>query len=107
VRYLADASALVRFQRKQAPLAWREHVGRGLVAVCEPTLAETLTMADYEGYETMEDQILQMYPWAVVPDGIWAIVSMIRRELARPSAHRALSVADLAYESGVVRAGAA
>jgi predicted nucleic acid-binding protein len=90
VRYLADTSALVRIQREQAPPEWDDLIERGLVAVCEPALAETMKLANAKDYLAAEETILRLYPWAAVPDNIWAVVTAIRHELVEPSASRPL-----------------
>ncbi|MER7007734.1 PIN domain-containing protein [Dactylosporangium sp. NPDC000555] len=103
MRYLADTSALVRIQRDQAAQAWDDAVERGLVAICEPALAETMKLADAKEYPTVEEKILGVYPWAAVPDGIWPVVSAIRHELVEPSAYHGLSVADLVIAATAMR----
>src|SRR5207248_10900302 len=86
--FLIDTSALIRFQRRQANPVWDELGDRGLLAVCEPVLAETLVIAAAKDYERVEARILDQYPWVTVPDNIWAMVAAIRRELAPHSAHQ-------------------
>jgi predicted nucleic acid-binding protein len=46
VIYLADTSALSRIYRRQVEQQWHESVEHGLVAICEPVLAEVLTIAE-------------------------------------------------------------
>jgi predicted nucleic acid-binding protein len=94
VTYLIDTSALVRVIRRQATEQWYEQIERGLVAICEPVLIETLTMADAKSYERVEADLRDTYPWVVVPDDVWDVVRATRRELAAHSQHQGLSVAD-------------
>lgn len=92
--YLIDTSALVRVIRRQASPQRYEQVERGLVAICEPVLVETLTMADAKSYQRVEDDLLASYPWVPVPDDVWDLVRATRRRLAEQSQHQGLSVAD-------------
>jgi predicted nucleic acid-binding protein len=94
VIYLADTSALSRIYRRQVEQQWHESVEHGLVAICEPVLAEVLTIAEAGKYEEREADFLGLYPWVVVPDNAWEFVRSIRRALARRSAHQGISVAD-------------
>jgi predicted nucleic acid-binding protein len=94
VNYLIDTSALVRVLRKQTDPAWDERIGQGLVAVCEPVLMETLTIARAKDYQRMEETLLGTYPWVPVPDRAWDSAREVRRALAAQSAHQGLSVAD-------------
>jgi hypothetical protein len=103
VNYLVDTSALVRIWRKQVDPVWRDIVGRGQVAVCEPVLAETLMISDANRYANMEEKLRETYVWAMVPDNIWDYVAAIRRELVPHSAHKGLSVADLVVAATAMR----
>ena len=103
MKYLVDTSALVRIQRHQCSSLWDEAVERGVVAVCEPALAETMKIAEAKQYARTEDRILRTYPWAGVPDNIWDLVAVIRRELVESSACQGLSVADLVIAATTVR----
>lgn len=94
MKYLADTSALVRMMRGQVDPRWDETVARGLVAVCEPVLTETLTIANAKSYEEVEQSILDVYPWIPVPDDAWELIRRVRHDLAERSAHQGLSVAD-------------
>lgn len=94
MKYLIDTSALVRVLRGQAASHWHEQIQRGLVAICEPVIAETLAMADAKQYERVEADLRDAYPWVPTPDDVWDVVRVTRRELARHSQHRGLSVAD-------------
>lgn len=94
MKYLVDTSALVRILRRQVDNHWHEQVTRGLVAICDPVLVETLTIADAKAYTRIEDALREAYPWVPVPDDVWDIVTSVRRELATKSVHRGLSVAD-------------
>ena len=60
-------------------------------------LAETKKYADLETY------LIGIYVHAMVPDGVWDLVAVIRRELAVHSAHRGLSVADLVVAATAIR----
>jgi hypothetical protein len=94
VRYLIDTSALVRVIRRQVDPRWDEQTGHGLVAVCEPVLMETLTIAGAKDYERLEDELLDTYPWVPVHERAWDSARAVRRALAAQSAHQGLSVAD-------------
>jgi predicted nucleic acid-binding protein len=94
VTYLIDTSALVRVLRRQVDEHWHEQVARGLVAICDPVLTETLTIADAKQYARVEAALRDAYPWVPVPDDAWDIVTAVRRDLATKSMHQGLSVAD-------------
>jgi hypothetical protein len=94
VTYLIDTSALVRVLRRQVDQTWHELVKRGLIAICEPVITETLTIANAKNYQRVEDDLRDAYPWVAVPDDAWDAVRSVRRELAARSAHQGLSVAD-------------
>lgn len=51
----------------------------------------------------LEEQLRDTYPVAAVPDNIWELVAVIRRELAPHSAHQGLSVADLVTAATAIR----
>lgn len=92
--YLVDTSALVRILRKQVAPSRHKQVERGLVAICEPVIVETLTMADSKRYQRVEEELRDAYPWVPVPDDVWDTVRGTRNELAAHSQHQGLSVAD-------------
>jgi predicted nucleic acid-binding protein len=94
VRYLVDTSALIRILRRQVDPSWYETVDRGLVALCEPVLVETLTIANAKTYPIIEQDLRAGYPWVPVPDDVWTIVGAVQRELAQHSQHQGLSIAD-------------
>jgi len=94
VRYLIDTSALVRVIRRQVDPHWDEQTGHGVVAVCEPVLIETLTIAGAKHYDQLEDELLNTYPWVPVPERAWDSARAVRRALAAQSTHQGLSVAD-------------
>lgn len=94
MRYLVDTSALVRIVRRQVDERWYERITRGLVAICEPVIVETLTIADARSYRRVEESLREAYPWVPVPDDAWDLVTSVRQELAAKSAHQGLSVAD-------------
>ena len=94
MRYLVDTSALIRIVRRQADEKWYEAVRAGQVALCEPVLTETLTIADAKSYERVETELRAAYPWVPVVDDVWAVITSVRRELAKRSQHQGLSVAD-------------
>jgi predicted nucleic acid-binding protein len=94
VRYLVDTSALVCIVRRQADPGWYEQVTRGLIAICDPVIIETLAIADASSYADVEESLREAYPWVPVPDDAWEIVTSVRRGLAAKSAHQGLSVAD-------------
>lgn len=103
MKYLADTSALVRLLRSQASPEWADLVYRGLIAICEPVLGETLKIAESKEYLAVEEGICQSCPWATVPDGIWAMVSALRHELVPPSAYQGPSVTDLVIAATAIR----
>lgn len=103
MKYLADTSALVRIERDQVEPHWVDLVDRALVTICEPVLAETLLIADAKEYESLEDDLRDTYPWATVPDNVWDLVAAIRRDLAKHSAHKGVSVADYVVAATAIR----
>ena len=94
MRYLVDTSALVRMVRRQVDPQWAELASRGLIAICDPVLVETLTIADAKAYDRVERGLRDVYPWVPVPEDAWQMVRAVRQELATHSAHQGLSVAD-------------
>lgn len=103
MRFLVDTSALLRIQRGDVSPDWDGFIERGLLGLCEPVLSETLLIADAKSYHRLEDRLLRTYPWATAPDGIWDLVSAIRRELVPHGAYRGLTVADLVIAATGVR----
>ena len=103
MKYLVDTSALVRIIRRQVEPAWYDAVDRGLVAICDPVLVETLTIADAKSYGRVEEELRSAFPWVPVPDDVWAIVTSVRRELASQSQHQGLSVADHLVTATAIR----
>ncbi len=57
MKYLIDTSVLVRIIRRQVDPAWYEAIDRGLVALCEPVIVETLTGADTKSFGRAEDDV--------------------------------------------------
>lgn len=94
MKYLIDTSALVRVLRRQVHDSWHEQVARGLIAVCEPVITETVTLARATEYARVHQALLDTYPWVPVPDNAWDVVRDVRKRLAERSAHQGLSVAD-------------
>lgn len=94
MKYLIDTSALVRILRRQVDESWHEQVTHGLVAICDPVLTETLTIARATEYERVRMDLLQAYPWVPVPDRAWEIVHSVQARLAAKSQHHGLSVTD-------------
>jgi predicted nucleic acid-binding protein len=94
MKYLIDTSALVRILRRQVDEVWYGHVARGLVAICEPVITETLTIARATEYERVLADLLSTYLWVPVPDGAWETVRLVGTRLAQRSCHQGLSVAD-------------
>jgi predicted nucleic acid-binding protein len=94
VRYLVDTSALVRMLRRQVDESWHEQVMHGMIAICDPVLTETLTIARATEYERVKADLLEAYPWVPVPDRAWDTVHSLQAQLAAKSQHRGLSVAD-------------
>jgi predicted nucleic acid-binding protein len=84
----------VRIVRLQVDQQWHEHRDRGLIAICDPVLTETLTLANAKNYAKVEGDLHEAYPWVPVPDGVWDTITALRRELATHSVHQGLSVAD-------------
>jgi predicted nucleic acid-binding protein len=103
MKYLVDTSALVRIVRRQVDPGWYDQVRRGLIAICEPVLAETLTIADPTTYRPIEEQLQSAYPWVVVPDDAWDTVREVRKRLADISAHQGVSVADYLVAATAMR----
>jgi predicted nucleic acid-binding protein len=103
MKYLVDTSALVRIWRRQVDSEWRSVANRGLITICEPVLAETLVSATAKAYSTLEAELRETYPYAMVPDDIWRLVTAIRRELVPHSAYQGLSVADLVIAATAIR----
>jgi predicted nucleic acid-binding protein len=103
VNYLVDTSALVRIVRRQVEPVWYDLVDRGLLSICEPVLAETLLIADAKSYAEMETTLCGTYLLVTVPDGIWELAAVIRRELAPHGAHKGLSVTDLVVAATAMR----
>jgi predicted nucleic acid-binding protein len=103
VNYLIDTSALVRILRRQVDQQWHEQVTRGLVAICEPVITETLAIAVAKKYGQVEDALRETYPWVAVPDDVWDIVTSVRRELAKKSLHKGLSVAGHLVAATAIR----
>lgn len=101
--FLVDTSALVRIWRKQADPQWRECARRGLIAVCEPVLAETLLAADAKRYSAVEAELRDTCVVATIPDNIWDLTAVIRRELVPYGVHQGLSVADLLVAATAIR----
>ena len=54
-------------------------------------------------YAAVEGELRDTYVWATVPDNIWDLVAVIRRELVPKSAHQGLSVADLVVAATAIR----
>jgi predicted nucleic acid-binding protein len=81
VTYLIDTSALLRILRKEVDPAWRDVARRGLIMLCEPVIAETLVSVDAKRYTAFEEELRETYPYATVPDAIWDLSAVIRREL--------------------------
>ena len=94
MKYLIDASALVRILRRQVDPRWEELVRRGVVAVCEPAIIETLATVAAREYQRTEDRLRDAYLPVPLPDNSWDIVASVRRELAKHSVHQGVSVAD-------------
>lgn len=64
------------------------------MGICDPILTETLATADAATCERVENGLRDLYPWVAVPDDVWDTISVVRRALAKESAHQCLSVAD-------------
>jgi len=61
VKYLVDTSALTRILRRQVSAGWDDLERRGLLAVCEPALTETLLIAATKDYAALEESITTNY----------------------------------------------
>jgi len=94
VKYLADTSALVRILRRQVDQSWHDQVTHGMVAICDPVLTETLTIARATEYERIRADLLEAYPWVPVPDRAWETIRDVQAQLSAKSQHQGLSVAD-------------
>jgi predicted nucleic acid-binding protein len=94
MKYLIDTSALVRILRQQVDEAWYQQVTQGMVAICDPVLTETLTIARATEYERVRRDLLDTYPWVPVPDSAWETIGVVQTRLAGQSCHQGLSVAD-------------
>lgn len=94
MKYLIDTSALVRILRRQVAEIWHQRVTRGMVAICDPVLTETLAIARSTEYQRVRTDLLATYPWVPVPDRAWETVSDVQARLAAKSQHQGLSVAD-------------
>ena len=94
MKYLIDTSALVRILRRQVDESWHEQVTHGMVAICDPVLAEALTIARATEYERIRMDLLEAYPWVPVPDRVWETVHSVQARLAAKSQRNGLSVAD-------------
>jgi len=103
VKYLVDTSALVRIVRRQVDPAWYDLVGRGLIAICEPVIIETLTVAAATTYQQVETELRDTYPGVPVPDRAWDTIRAVRHELAARSAHQGLSAADYLVVATAIR----
>ncbi|XVU23275.1 PIN domain-containing protein [Actinoplanes sp. CA-054009] len=101
--YLVDTSALTRILRRQAGPEWDGMEKRGLLAVSEPALMETLLIAKTKDYASLESSIKQRYIPVATPDDIWRLANGIRWDLVSHSAHRGLSVADLLIAATAIR----
>ena len=94
MKYLIDASALVRILRRQVDESWHEQVMHGMVAICDPVLTEALTIARATEYERIRTDLLEAYLWVPLPDRAWETVRSVQAQLAAKSRHQGLSVAD-------------
>lgn len=94
MKYLVDTSALVRIARRQVDERWHDAADRGLIALCQPVLVETLSGVDAKNFARADDDLRAMYPWVPVPDDVWSIINAVQRDLAGVSQHHGLSVAD-------------
>jgi predicted nucleic acid-binding protein len=103
VNYLVDTSALVRIVRRQADPRWFDAARAGQLALCEPVLIETLTIADAKSYDRVEADLREACPWVPILDDAWQTVALVRRDLARHSQHQGLSVADYLVVATAIR----
>ena len=103
MKYLIDTSALVRMVRRQVEPHWSDLAARGLIAICDPVLVETLTIADAKAYDRVERGLRDLYPWVPVPDDAWQVVRAVRQELASHSAPQGFSVADHLVAATAIR----
>ena len=79
MKYLVDTGALVRIGRRQVEPVWYDVIDRGLVAICEPVLVETLTAADAKSYARAEETLRAAYTWVPVPDDVVDVVMVGQR----------------------------
>jgi predicted nucleic acid-binding protein len=103
VKYLIDTSALVRIIRRQAEARWYDAVDRGLIALCQPVVVETLTGVDAKAFLRSNDLLRDAYPWVPMPDDVWSTVEAVQRDLALRSQHHGLSVADHLIAATAIR----
>ena len=66
-------------------------------------MTETLLLAETKKYAELEAFIVERYLSVTIPDGVWDLVAVIRRELAPHGVHRGLSVADLVIAATAIR----
>lgn len=101
---VADTSALVRILRRQVDGSWHEQVTHGMVAICNPLLTETLTIARATRYERVRAGLLEAYPRVPVPDRAWDTVRDIQAQLAAKSQGRGCVAARPSGRTGRDRA---
>jgi hypothetical protein len=65
-----------------------------MVAICDPVLTETFTIARATGYERIRTDLLEACHWVPVPERAWETVHSVQARLAAKSQHHGLSVAD-------------
>ncbi|WP_432975659.1 PIN domain-containing protein [Dactylosporangium sp. CA-233914] len=94
---------MVRIIRRQVDPSWHQLVGRGLVALCEPVIAEAMLVVDAKRYTAAEKEFRETYVVATIPDGMWDLTVAIRHELAPHSAHLGLAVTDLVVAATAIR----
>ncbi len=100
--YLVDTSALVRIVRKQTSPAWYDFAEKGLLAVCEPVVAETMLIASTKEYAAIEDYVAKLCIPVSAPERMWKMSAAIRRALVPHGAHRGLSGVDLEVVAAAV-----
>lgn len=87
MRYLIDTGALVRVLRRQVGAHWHEHMVRGLVAVCEPVVTETLAITGAHDCDRIEADLAALFPMIPLPGDAWDQMRALRRALAEHQAH--------------------
>jgi predicted nucleic acid-binding protein len=76
--------------------AWRDHLGAGVVAICDLVELELLysarSLADrLDKRQTFEE----LFSWAAMPDAVWTRAHEVQQLLTEQGGHRSAGVVDL------------